>query len=342
MNNHSHETPNRRHVLKAAGAAVAGVSIPAGWVRAVESGSGQVAAQVNTVAGTGSADLRAKARKNLKLGIFTGVYAALPLEEAARRIREDGFSCVVLQYAFKDVKFDPYKPDWDVLKKITTALERNDIEIAGLYGYHNVIGPDEAARARNERFTSMLIDNWQRFGSPIISTETGTFNPRSQFLDDPRNFTEEGYIAAREAFAKLVRRAEKTKAVIAVETYWRNLIGTIDRTERLFKDIDSPSLKLTVDPCNYYRPEDLPRMDEMLREMFRRFGKQTVIAHAKDVRQTDKGQEHPAPGLGVLNYPLYLRLLAELDREVPLVIEHLALNDVARARDYVKGQMDKL
>ena len=31
-------------------------------------------------------DLRAKARKNVKLGIFTGVYASLPLEEAARRI----------------------------------------------------------------------------------------------------------------------------------------------------------------------------------------------------------------------------------------------------------------
>jgi sugar phosphate isomerase/epimerase len=320
---------NRRSLLKAAGAAAAAVSIPGRLLGAPESAAG-------------SGDLRAKAKKNLKLGIFTGVYGGLPLNEAARRIREDGFGCVVLQYSFKDVKFDPFAPDWDELKKITTALEKNDIQVVGLYGYHNVIGPDEVARKRNEQFTGVLIDNWQRFGSPIISTETGTFNAQSQFAEDPRNFTEEGYAAAREAFAKLVRRAEKTKAVIAIETYWKNLIDSIDRTERLFRDIDSPSLKLTMDPCNYYKPDELPRMDEMLRDMFKRVGTQTVLAHAKDIRQTDKGQEHPAAGLGVLNYPLYLRLMAKLDREIPMVIEHLALGDVHRARDYVKAQFDKI
>src|SRR3974390_2202026 len=57
-------------------------------------------------------DLRARARKNLKLGVFTGVYAGLPLEEAARRIAADGFHGVVLEYAFADVRFDPWAPDW--------------------------------------------------------------------------------------------------------------------------------------------------------------------------------------------------------------------------------------
>ena len=42
-------------------------------------------------------DLRARARKNLKLGVFTGVYASLPLEEAARRIAADGSPAEVLR-----------------------------------------------------------------------------------------------------------------------------------------------------------------------------------------------------------------------------------------------------
>jgi sugar phosphate isomerase/epimerase len=327
---------NRRSLLKAAGAAAAAVTVPPALLRAAET------AGANTAANADKAANAAKAKKNLKLGIFTGVYGNLPLDEAARRIREDGFSCVVLQHNFKDVAFDPFKPDWDVLKKIRAALEKNHLEIVGLFGYHNVIGPDEASRKRNEQFISLLINNWQKFGSPIISTETGTFNEKSQFAEDPKNFTEEGYAAARDALAKLARQAEKAKCVIAIEAYWRNLIGSVDRSERLFKDVDSPALKLTMDPCNYYKPEDLARMDEMLRDMFKRVGKQTVLAHAKDVRQTEKGQEHPASGLGVLNYPLYLRLLTELNREIPLVLEHLTLDDVPRARDYVKAQFDKI
>lgn len=319
---------NRRNLLKTAGAAAAAVAMPGTLARAAE---------------VAAADLRAKAKKNLKLGIFTGVYGGLPVDEAARRIREDGFSCVVPQYAFKDVGFDPLNPDWNAVKRMRAAFEKNDLQIVGLYGYHNVIGPDAASKKRNEQFISTIINNWQKLGAPIISTETGTFNEKSQFAEDPKNFTEEGYKAGLEAFTKLARAAEKAKAVIAIEGYWKNLIGSVDRAERLFKDVDSPALKLTMDPCNYYRNEDLPRMDEIMRDMFKRIGKQTVLAHAKDVKaKEDGGQDLPASGLGVLNYPLYLRLLAELDRPMPLIIEHLTIDDVPRARDYVKAQFEKL
>lgn len=319
---------SRREVLKLTGGGLAAAMVGASRLRAAE---------------TPGADLRERARKNLPLGIFSGVYGGFPLDEAARRIREDGFGRVVLQFGFKDVQFDPWNPDWDALKKMTTALEKNDIRVVGLFGYHNVIGPDEAARKRNDQLTSLLINNWQRFGSPIVSTETGTFNTKSQFEEDPRNFTEEGYAAVRKAFARLVRAAEKTKAVIAIEGYWKNVIGTAERAERLFKDIDSPSLKLTMDPCNYFRNEELPKLDAGLHDLFKRVGGQTVLAHAKDVKaREDGGQDLPAAGRGVMNYPLYLRLLTQLDREMPLVIEHLAIDDVARARDYVKAQFDKI
>ncbi|MGB9624694.1 MAG: sugar phosphate isomerase/epimerase family protein [Phycisphaerae bacterium] len=317
----------RRQILRAAGAGAAAITLPALPAIAAE---------------RTAPDLRARARKNLTLGIFTSVYADLPLEEAAKRIRQDGFSCVVFDYRFKDVAFDPLRPDWDVLQKITACLERNDIRIAGLYGYYNVIDPDPAKRRRGEERMDLLIRNWKRFGCPIISTETGTYNTQSEFMESPENFTEKGYAACRAAFEKLVGAAEKTRAVIAIETYWRNVICSVDRTAQLFRDINSPSLKLTMDPCNYFRNEDLPKMKPMLEEIFQRVGRQTVLAHAKDVKRSEKGPDLPAAGLGELDYPLYLRLLAQLDRPLDLVIEHLGIQDVARARDYVKAQMEKI
>ncbi len=292
--------------------------------------------------GASGADLRATAKKNLKLAVFTGVYAGLPLEEAARRIQEDGFKGVGLEYGFKDVRFDPFAPDWDAVRKITAAFERRGLKIVGLYGYYNVVDPDPAKRRRGEARMEFLIANWKRFGCPVISTETGTFNTKSEWLESPENDTEKGYAQCRAALEKLARAAEKTGAIISIEPYWRNVIGSIERTERLFRDVQSPALKLVMDPCNYFRKEELPQMQSMLQEMFRRVGGQTVFAHAKDVKASPDGTDLPASGKGVLDYPLYLRLLAKLDREMYLAIEHLTLDDVPRARDYVLSQFEKV
>jgi sugar phosphate isomerase/epimerase len=290
--------------------------------------------------GQAAPDLRAKARKNLKLGVFTGVYASLPLEEAARRIAADGFHGVVLEYNFADVRFDPWAPDWDKARLITSTLAKHDVKIVGLFGYYNVVDPDLARRQRGEQRMQVLIENWKQFGCPVISTETGTFNDKSEWLESPENATEQGYQACRAALEKLVKAAKKTGAVISIETYWRNVIDSIARAERVMRDVRG--LKLVMDPCNFYRKDDLSRMDPMLEEMFRLLGKQIVLAHAKDVKASADGTDLPASGKGVLDYPLYLRLLAGLNRELYLVIEHLTLDDVPRARDYVLSQFEKI
>ena len=285
---------------------------------------------------------RAKAKQNLKLGIFTSVYSRLPLAEAARRIQADGFTTVVNNYTFADVRFNPAAPDWQAVKQIRDAFERQSIELVGLFGYYNVVSPDAAKRKLGEERMELLIANWKRLGSPNISTETGTFNTKSEWLESPANATEEGYRQCRDALGRLVRLAEKAGAVISIEPYWRNVIDSIERAERLFHDINSPALKLVMDPCNFFRKEDLPRMKPMLEEMFRRLGPQIVIAHAKDVKASDNGTELPAAGKGVLDYPLYLRLLAQLDRPLPLLLEHLTLADVPGVKSYLLGQFEKV
>ncbi|MCG7201772.1 hypothetical protein MD273_18760, partial [Marinobacter pelagius] len=45
--------------------------------------------------------------------------------------------------------------------------------------------------------------------------------------------------------------------------------------------------------------------------------------------------ELPAAGLGILNYPLYIERLHELNPNIPLIIEHLDEDDVPRAKRYV-------
>jgi len=309
---------SRRDCLKNVGAAVLGA-----------------AAFGRTVRVTPAADTRAEDKAQIKLGIAADIYGQLPLEEAVRRIVADGFSNVLTNFTFADVGFDPWSPDWEAAKKIMSCFERHGVRIASLYGYYNVVHPDPAKRRHGEARMEFYIANWKRFGCPVIATETGTFNRDSEWADAPENETEEGYIQCRAAFERLARAAEKTGAIIAIEAYWRNIIGSIERAARLFRDVPSPALKLVMDPCNYFRREQLPQMQAMLREMFQQLGDQIVVAHAKDVKAADDGTDLPAAGQGVLDYPQYLRLLAQLNRPLDLIVEHLTLPDVARARDFV-------
>jgi sugar phosphate isomerase/epimerase len=186
----------------------------------------------------------------------------------------------------------------------------------------------------------VLIENWKQFNCPVISTETGTLNEKSEWLESPENATEQGYEACRAALEKLAQAAKQHGAIISIEAYWRNVIDSIARADRVLHDV--PGLKLVMDPCNYYRKEQLSQMDPMLEEMFRRLGKKIVLAHAKDVKAAADGTDLPASGQGMLDYPLFLRLLAGLNRELFLIIEHLTLDDVPRARDYVLSQFDKI
>jgi sugar phosphate isomerase/epimerase len=50
--------------------------------------------------------------------------------------------------------------------------------------------------------------------------------------------------------------------------------------------------------------------------------------------------ELPAPGLGALNYDLYLERLAVKHPNIPIVIEHLEEPDVPRAKAFVDKKLE--
>lgn len=286
--------------------------------------------------------VQAQARQNIKLGVHTGPYMALPLAEAVQRIADDGFTGVLTEYTFADVRFDPLAPDWAAADKIVRAFEKKGIEIVASFGYVNVIDPVPERRERGKARMACLIQNWKRLGCANVSTETGTFNTESDWADAPENLTEDGYVQCRQALEQLARMAEQAGAVVSIEPYWRNVIDSADRVERIFRDIQSPGLRLVMDPCNYPRKEDLPRFRPLLEDVFRRVGDKIILAHAKDVAPSEDGLTLPAAGQGVLDYPHYLRLLAGLNRPLHLLVEHVTLEDIPRARDYVLDAFQRI
>ncbi len=295
----------------------------------------------------------------IQVGILNA-YFPYTLHESARRIRAHGFNTVQLDLVFKDMELGVEDINSAKCKTIRDTFRQYDLPICCISGYTNLVHPDPERRKANLAMLKTIIRHARELGSPYVISETGTFDPDSDWVHHPRNKTEEGYEICRDVIADLVQCAREYGATFLVETYVNNVIGSIEETLRLFADIDDPCLGLLMDPTNYFEEHNIGNMDRQLHAIFDALSHRIKIAHAKDVKlatqdqgvvlsKIDAGEGHalqgvgmielPPPGLGSLNYDVYLRRLAHDHPNIPIIIEHLDESDVPRAKKFIDDKL---
>ena len=277
----------------------------------------------------------------MKLGIFSDVIAAQDPEELAAKTRTYGLEGVQLRMNVPGVDLSPEGIAERDATRVRRAYEAEGLSIDALAAYTNLTHPDLARRRQNvEGFQNRL--RWARaFGTRVVATETGTFNRRSEWDADPYNDTEEAWQTFLDILEPCVRVAEESDVVIALEAYVENVVNTAERARAAVERFGHERVQIVMDPNNYFTPELLEHQDEVLRNAFKQVGSYIALAHAKDVLAVPGKRKCTLPraGTGVLNWPLFLRLLHDAGYDGPLVIEHLREPEIAETRDFVRGQM---
>ncbi|KQY16775.1 xylose isomerase [Rhizobium sp. Root73] len=298
----------------------------------------------------------------MQTGIFTG-YFPYALEETAQKIRALGFNTVQLDMHFKDIDLSAGQITKDKCVKIRETFRDHNLPISCISGYTNIIHPDKAERDRRVGYLKEIIKHAQYLGTPYVISETGTYNTESDWVHHPKNKTEEGFEECRKVIADLSQYAYDHGAVFLLETYVNNVVGSVEETVKMFAQVDHPGLGLLMDPTNYFETHNIDRMDQILNQVFDTLSDKIKIGHAKDVKRSgdDKSEKHadigdadaleshtfrgvgeielPAPGLGSLNYDLYLKRLAQKHPNIPMIIEHLDESDVPRAKKFLDGKL---
>ena len=271
-----------------------------------------------------------------------------------------------LDLHFKDIDLSAGQITAAKAKTVRDTFRDNGLPICCVSGYTNIMHPEPAERAHKIDYLKEIIRNARALGSPYVISETGTFNPDSEWVHHPRNKTEAGFEECRTVIADLARTAHDHGAVFLLETYVNNVVGSIEETVRMFAQVDHPGLGLLMDPTNYFEAHNIDRMDHVLHQIFDTLTHHVRIAHAKDVKRSgdDKSEKHddsgdadaldshtfrgvgeielPAPGLGALNYDLYLRRLGEKHPNIPVIIEHLSEDDIPRAKAFLDDKFRTL
>ncbi|MBB2972936.1 sugar phosphate isomerase/epimerase [Mesorhizobium sp. RMAD-H1] len=301
----------------------------------------------------------------MQVGIFSG-YFPYGLEETAQKIRALGFNTVQLDMHFKDIDLSAGQITKEKCVRIRETFRDHNLPISCISGYTNIIHPDKAERERRVGYLKEIVRHAQYLGTPYVISETGTYNTESDWVHHPKNKTEEGFEECRKVIADLAQHAYDHGAVFLLETYVNNVVGSVEETVKMFAQVDHPGLGLLMDPTNYFESHNIDRMDDILNQVFDTLSDKIKIAHAKDVKRagSDKSEKHadigdedaleshtfrgvgeielPAPGLGSLNYDLYLKRLAQKHPNIPMIIEHLDEADVPRAKKFLDGKLRAL
>ncbi len=141
--------------------------------------------------------------------------------------------------------------------------------------------------------------------------------------------------------------AEQEGVDLAAHPHNMSPLCSVGRYKELLRVVDSPRLKVLIDPVNLTWPHMVFRTTELVDEIFDELGDAIVSMHAKDisvssVQPTSQGYlsvvhlDEAVPGTGQMDYAAILRRMAQLPQDVTLRLEHFSWEDTVVGQQYIR------
>jgi sugar phosphate isomerase/epimerase len=156
----------------------------------------------------------------------------------------------------------------------------------------------------------------------------GSYNRQAWHGPHPDNLSRKFFDETVENARKIIDAVKPQRAKFCFEMMGWALPDSPDSYVELIKAVDRPAFGVHLDPCNLVNsPARFYQNGRLIDECFDKLGRWIASCHAKDVTWDVEMQIHfreVTIGTGSLDYTTYLRRLAALPADVPLMIEHMA------------------
>lgn len=239
--------------------------------------------------------------------------------ELARAHREAGYRAAYCPPVGLD--------DTERIREIREAFQQNDLVIAEVGRWCNLLDPDEQKRKENLQRVTEGLALADEIGARCCVDIAGSFSTDSWFGPHPDNLSETFFEAAVENARKIIDAVQPRRAKFAYEMMGWSLPDSADSYLRMLKAVDREGFGVHLDPCNLVNsPRRFYENTALIDECFDKLGPWIVSCHAKDLKWQVEMNVHfvEVPlGEGELDYVTYLQRLARLPNDVPLMIEHM-------------------
>ena len=217
--------------------------------------------------------------------------------------------------------------DTDRIRAVEAAFAKEDVVLAEVGRWCNLLDPDDAKRKANLATVTEGLALADAVGARCCVDIAGSFNPDVWYGPHPDNLTPRFFDAAVENARAIVDAVKPRRAKFAYEMMGWTMPESADRYLEMIRAVDRPAFAVHLDPCNLVNsPEKFYRNTDLLNECFDKLSPWIVSCHAKDLAWEVEMNVHfreVRPGTGSLDYRTFLRRLAALPEPPPLMIEHL-------------------
>ncbi len=222
--------------------------------------------------------------------------------------------------------------------RIREAFAKENVVIAEVGAWKNMLDPDEAARKANLDYVTERMALAEEVGARCCVDIAGSYNAKVWYGPHKDNLSSRFFEAAVANARHVIDAVNPKRTKFSYEMMGWNLPDNPDNYLKLIKAIDRPAaFGVHVDVCNLINsPEKFYRSGVLIEECFRKLGKWILSCHAKDLAWPAELNVHfveVIPGRGEVDYGTYLRELSRLSRDAPLMMEHLKT-----AEEYDEGK----
>ena len=223
------------------------------------------------------------------------------------------------------------------IRAVERAFAKHDVVIAEVGRWVNMLDADPAKRAANIKLVTEGLALADEVGARTCVDIAGSYCAKEWYGPHPDNFSPRFFDAVVENARAIIDAVKPKRAKFSYEMMGWAIPESADSYVRLVKAIDRPAFGVHLDPCNAINcPERFYRNTDLLNECFDKLGAWITSCHAKDLVWDVEMNIHfreVRPGAGVLDFATYLRRLARLPQQPPLMIEHMP-----NAEEYTRGR----
>lgn len=227
--------------------------------------------------------------------------------------------------------------DTAAVTAIEKAFARENVVIAEVGAWVNLLDPDSAKRAANLEYVTERLALAEAVGARCCVDIAGSYNPKVWYGPHPKNLSDEFFDATLENCRKLIDTVKPKRTKFTVEMMGWNLPDGPDAYLRLIRAVDRAAFAVHLDVCNVINsPARFYNSGALIRECFSKLGPWIASCHAKDLAWDVEMNVHfreVIPGRGEVDYRAYLSELAKLPVDAPLMLEHLKT-----AEEYDEGR----
>ncbi len=218
--------------------------------------------------------------------------------------------------------------DKERIRETSAAFKKHDVVLAEIGRWCNLLDADPATRAKNLAFVTEGLALADEIGCRCCVNIAGSYTTGPEYYGPhPDNLSEKFFDAIVENARKIIDAVKPKRAKFCYEMMGWSLPDTADNYIRLLKNIDRDGFGVHLDPCNLINsPSKFYRNTDLLNECFDKLGPWIVSCHAKDLAWEVEANIHfreVVIGRGTLDYATYLKRIAALPGQVPLMMEHM-------------------